>query len=234
MKKFIKKILKSRLFLFLLSKFIALYIRFIFLTIKWQGDSKHILKQYRNDKIILVFWHGRMLMMPFLWHNPKNMHVLISHHRDGEIIARTIKNIGYNLIRGSSSKGGVNAVKEIFKTLKNSAIAITPDGPRGPKRKIGGNLLAFAQKTGVPIILATYSTSNAKIMNSWDSMIIPKPFGKGIAFASDPIYIDKNLSDTELIDKSREIEQIINDMTDLADKKMHLIESLPKDTDLKS
>ncbi|AZL15498.1 lysophospholipid acyltransferase family protein [Rickettsiales endosymbiont of Stachyamoeba lipophora] len=201
LKKRFKATLKSQATLTLFAFLIACYIKLCFLTIRWQGDAKKQLKKFANQSIILVFWHGRMLMMPKLWPTPQLMHVLISHHRDGELIAKVIHFLGYNTIRGSSSKGGFQAIKQILRTLKNESVAITPDGPRGPCFHLGGHLIDIAMMSQRPIVFACFATQNAKIARSWDQMIMPKLFSKGHLVVSEPITLPKGLAkeDTQQI-----------------------------------
>ncbi|MBN8827949.1 MAG: lysophospholipid acyltransferase family protein [Sphingobacteriia bacterium] len=218
MKRILKRILKSHAFIKILALLISIYLKFLHLTIRWQGESKDALKNYKKENVILVFWHGRMLMMPFLWPKPRKMNVLISHHSDGEIIAKTIEFLGYKLIRGSSSKGGTQALRSILTTLKNNSVAMTPDGPRGPRMKISGALTTIAKISGKPIILVTYSTEKAKVLKTWDKMILPKFFSKGYALASQPIYVNKRISEEETKKLELEIEEKINNMTFEVDK----------------
>ena len=184
----LKKIFKQPWFITFAAFLISILLRVIYFSMRWQKSEKNLLVLFANESVILVFWHGRMLMIPFLWKNPNNMNVLISHHRDGELIAKAMKFLGYKTIRGSSSKGGAAALRNILKTLKTESVAITPDGPRGPVFEVGGNLAAIAKISKKPVVLVAYSANPRITLRSWDQMIIPKLFSKGSFQISQPLY----------------------------------------------
>jgi lysophospholipid acyltransferase (LPLAT)-like uncharacterized protein len=121
-------------------------------------------------------WHGEML--PVLWlHRDQAVRVLISEHRDGEIIARVAHALGYGTLRGSSSRGGARALLEIVREIESGReIAITPDGPRGPAHRVAPGILAAAQRTGAPIIGVRATAGRVWRLRSWDGFMIPKTF----------------------------------------------------------
>ena len=118
-------------------------------------------KYYKGKKIdlkpnIILFWHGKLALMPFAFRyykqKNKKAYVMISHHKDGEIIAKIIKLFGLNTVRGSTSKGASNALRSAFKVLnQNDDIVITPDGPRGPYHSISDGPVILAQKKNLKI-----------------------------------------------------------------------------------
>jgi lysophospholipid acyltransferase (LPLAT)-like uncharacterized protein len=131
-----------------------------------------------RQPFIFAFWHGQML--PLLWcHRREGVAVVISSHRDGEIIARIAERLGFRTIRGSSSRGAARALLGIVRELEaGSEVAVTPDGPRGPARKFAGGALVAAQRVGVPIVGVGVSASRAWRLKSWDRFMIPKPFSR--------------------------------------------------------
>lgn len=218
LKKFIKpllkKFVKSTFGIWIISRLVALYIKIIFYTIKWDENQLLKIRQYNSQSVILVFWHGRMLMMPKIWNMPKLTNVMISIHSDGELIAKSIEALGYKTIRGSTGKGGAAAFRKALKILKSESIAITPDGPRGPRNKINGYLLDIAAISGRPILFVNYSVAKSKIAKSWDAMLVPKAFSHGAVLCSDPIYVTKDNKEQLLID----LEAQFNQITDKADQ----------------
>src|ERR1700693_4161044 len=104
-----------------------------------------------NRRFILAFWHGRQLMMPYCYHG-KSIHILISQHGDGEIVSRAMRFFGFKSIRGSTTRGGSQAFREMIRTSRVSDIAITPDGPRGPARNVQMGIIELARLTGLPIL----------------------------------------------------------------------------------
>ncbi|NVM01289.1 MAG: tetraacyldisaccharide 4'-kinase [Candidatus Helarchaeota archaeon] len=163
----------------------------------------------RREGCIPVFWHGEM-MIPMMYHTDKGFYVLVSRHRDGEIIARILKGLGYNLIRGSSTKGGKKVFLEMVSLLRvNNVVAVTPDGPRGPYRKFKIGAVSLAQKSGCPIIPIFICAKNRKVLKSWDKFIIVKPFSKCVISYGEPIYIEENLEKDDLEKFSKELENKI-------------------------
>ncbi len=203
-----KKILKSDLFISACAFVIYLYINLVGLTSRWNYINRHIADEYKDKPFILAFWHGRLLMIPYFKPKRSNVHVVISHHRDGELIAKTQHLFGLKTIRGSSSKGGLKALREIIRVRKEGGIvAITPDGPRGPAQKVGGSAAEIAKMLEVPIIPVTYSMKNAKTAKSWDSFMLPHPFGKGVFVVGQPI----------MPHEADKLEDALNELTNEAD-----------------
>jgi lysophospholipid acyltransferase (LPLAT)-like uncharacterized protein len=203
-----KRILKSDLFLSVCAFVIYLYISLVGITSRWTYINKHIADEYKNKAFLLAFWHGRLLMIPYLKPAGSKVHVVISHHRDGELIAKVQKFFGLNVIRGSSSRGGFKALKEIIRVRKaGEIVAITPDGPRGPAQKVSGNAAEIAKMLEVPIIPVTYSMKSAKTAKSWDSFMLPHPFGKGVFAIGHPI----------MPHEAHKLEDALNELTKEAD-----------------
>ena len=132
----------------------------------------------RRQPFVFAFWHGTML--PLVWlHRGEGVPVVISEHRDGEIIARIVERFGFRTIRGSTTRGAARALLGIVRELESgSEIAVTPDGPRGPARKFASGALVAAQRVGVPIVCLGVTASRAWRLKSWDAFMIPKPFSR--------------------------------------------------------
>ncbi|MBE2983996.1 lysophospholipid acyltransferase family protein [Campylobacter sp. RM9344] len=174
---------------------IYLLMRIIFLTCK---------KTYTDTRLpkhgcVVVFWHGRLAMMSFAYlkfwtkdfNKQKHGKVIISDHKDGEIIARIIKFFGIDTIRGSSSKGGAKALITALKEIKSGVdVIITPDGPRGPRHSIADGAVVIAQKTNSKIYVLNYEADKFWQLKSWDKMIIPKPFSTINFSLSAPFKVD--------------------------------------------
>ena len=143
----------------------------------------------RGQPFIFAFWHGQML--PLLWtQRGDRVAVVISSHRDGEIIARIAERLGYRTIRGSSSRGAARALLGIVRELDaGTEVAVTPDGPRGPARKFATGALVAAQRVGSPIVCVGVSASRAWHLKSWDRFMIPKPFSRIHVVYSDPTAV---------------------------------------------
>jgi len=126
---------------------------------------------------IFTFWHGQMLPLLAEHHRPTT--VLISDHRDGEIITQIVSSFGCRAVRGSSSKGAARALLQLSRTLSEGHdIAITPDGPRGPRHAFAPGALVLSQRTRSPIVLLASYADRVWRLNTWDGFEIPKPFAR--------------------------------------------------------
>src|SRR3954462_14980708 len=141
------------------------------------GDHVHTLRN-TGRPFIFALWHGHLL--PLLWyHREEGVMVLISEHRDGEVVAQAAESLGYGLIRGSSTRGAERALISLVRELEaGHEIAITPDGPRGPARKFAPGALVAAQRSHAPILPVVAVADRAWHLKSWDRFMIPKPFAR--------------------------------------------------------
>jgi lysophospholipid acyltransferase (LPLAT)-like uncharacterized protein len=119
-------------------------------------------------------------MLPLLWqHRGQGVAILISEHGDGEIIARTALSLGFQTIRGSTSRGASRALIGLIRHLEGGGeVAITPDGPRGPRGEFAPGAAVAAQRAGAALLMVRASTRRAWHLRSWDRFIIPKPFAR--------------------------------------------------------
>ena len=141
---------------------------------------------------IFVLWHSRILPLLAL-HKGEDLVLLISRHRDGGYLADLADGWGYKSVRGSTQRGGEVGLLGIVRALQAGAIvALTPDGPRGPRERVQPGAVAAAQHAGVPIVAAGARTSSAWYLGSWDRMCIPKPFAAIDVRYSAPIHIGAN------------------------------------------
>lgn len=139
-----------------------------------------------ESAIILSLWHGQML--PILCaHRGEPCTVLVSEHRDGEIIARILAAFGFSAARGSSSRGGSRALLELVQLVRaGHDIAITPDGPRGPRRSMAPGALLIAQRAGAPIIPLVAHADRKWCLRTWDAFEIPMPFARVTVLYDEP------------------------------------------------
>lgn len=119
----------------------------------------------KGENAIFPFWHGRMLMMPFAREKNGKFCVMVSRHRDGELISRTMGWLGILTSRGSTSRGGVSGLKDIIRLARSGVnISFTPDGPRGPRYVVQAGVIQAAKATGLTIYPVTYSTRKKKLL----------------------------------------------------------------------
>lgn len=186
----LKKKVNSYLQTNILPFILQLLIRFVYVTNK---KRFHYHTKMDNETFIISFWHGDLIMQPHNYRAFKphgNVKVIVSAHRDGEAIRKTVEYLGVGALEGSSTRGGAKAMIGAIKGLKNGIdVAITPDGPKGPIYSIADGIVAIAQKTGAKIICAKSRPSKYWQMKSWDRFRIPKPFGTIDFYMSEPIDI---------------------------------------------
>lgn len=170
---------------YLIYLFICAIYKTMRVTIIGQDNYRNLVQTEKG--VIGVFWHGRMLLMPFLY--PGNdISILISAHRDGEIIANVMKLFGFGLVRGSSKKGGSAALREMLKTLKSGGdLGVTPDGPKGPAETVKPGIAETARMSGKYIIPTTFTASHSIRATSWDRFMIPLPFSRVVLYAGTPL-----------------------------------------------
>ncbi len=158
----------------------------------------------RGERVIVAFWHGRLLMMPFLYADQPRT-ILISQHLDGEYISRIARILGSRVIRGSATRGGVRAVKQMIKALREGChLVITPDGPKGPRGKVKSGVIELAKFTGAPIVPVSFSASRRRLLKSWDAFLLPLPFSRAVYIWGEPIYVESTAKKEE-VSKYQEI-----------------------------
>lgn len=198
----------------------ALYIRFVYLTGRWRTVGGDIPRRFWDEgkPFILAFWHGRLLMMPYCWDRGAVIHMLISQHRDGQIIARTVGHFGIRTVAGSSSSGGARALRLMVKSLKaGDCVGITPDGPQGPRMRASDGIVSVARLSGVPIIPVTFSATRCRFLGTWDRFLVAWPFTRGVMVWGEPIAVPRG-ADVDARDAVRmEIEESLNAITLKAD-----------------
>ncbi len=201
--------------LFLITKVVPflmqLFVRFIYFTSK---KEFHHPKINNKESFVVAFWHGELLMQPFNYKKLKQsgrVSAMISEHKDGEAITKTVEYLGIGSIRGSSTRGGAKALIGALKELKNNNdIAITPDGPKGPRHSVADGIVAISKKSNARILIFNCKASKYWQFNSWDKFIVPKPFGKLEFFIQEPLDIS-NLDVQEAKELIRE-KMLINAM----------------------
>jgi hypothetical protein len=172
-----------------LAHFAALFIRLLRLT--WRVRLVGPEPVFGTRPLVVCFWHGRQVGL-FAHYRPRQVAVLSSLSRDGTLQARILKILGFEVLRGSSSRGGVVGLKGLVDSLKNGCdAAFAVDGPRGPAFKVKpGAVLAAEQTNGIIIPMTTRASKYWTFKKAWDDYRLPKPFAKVEVARADPIYVD--------------------------------------------
>lgn len=175
----------------ILSSLLAGWMKVCFATIRWTYEGREHAEQVWADGggVICAFWHSRIGLSPACWDLTRGQpaKALISLSPDGQFIAKAVALQGFPAVRGSSAnkdkakaaKGGSQALRDGLKQLKIGALAITPDGPRGPVRVMAEGMPLMARMSGAPVLFIGMSCRPAIRLNSWDRALLPLPFGRG-------------------------------------------------------
>jgi lysophospholipid acyltransferase (LPLAT)-like uncharacterized protein len=218
----LKQILKSDAVQRVLAALIAAYVRLLFRFTRWTriNDADVLRRQAAGEPMIVCFWHGRLIQMPEFWDYRRPIHLLGSRHRDGRLILRTVAHFGVRPIIGSSSRGGAQAIREMVQAIRAGAsVCIAPDGPRGPRMRAAGGAVAVAKLTGAPIIAAAASSTNGRVLKTWDRFFLALPFGRGVLICADPLTVPADADDDAVEAARRTLEDRLNAITAEADRR---------------
>ena len=199
------------------------YMRLVRFSGCWRivGGEKASQLAESGQPLIVVFWHGRMMMTPFGWRHSNRVHVLSSAHRDGLIASRTMGHFGVRPVFGSTKRGGAGALLRLGKILRDGDIvAIAPDGPRGPRMRASAGAIHLARLAGAKIIPLTFSARPGPSFSSWDRFMLPLPFCRGVILWGTPMEVARD-ADTATLETCRQLlEQSLTDLTHRADHMM--------------
>lgn len=196
-----------------------LFIDSLFFTTKIEFVGyDEVSRIFSSKKFIFAIWHSRILLPSYI-HKGINCAIIVSRSGDGEIISRVLQNQGHEIVRGSTSRGGIRALAGLIRSLKKRVRpgVITPDGPRGPRFKCKGGIITLAKKVGYPVIPLTYSAKKIKIFNSWDKFILPYPFTTCRIIYGKPVYVEKDADKDQENIYRMNLENELNRITKNAD-----------------
>ncbi len=208
---------------------VGVYIRIVDRTTRWRDIGAELAEPLLEgpDGFIVAFWHERLVMAALLRRRTrKRVFMLVSAHRDGEIIANAVKGYGVEFIRGSAAnprkkskeKGGASAIVDMVSAIKDGhVVCLTPDGPRGPSRKAQAGLIKLAQMSGAPILPSTNAVSRSWRLKTWDRLFLPAPFSRGCFAVTAPIAVPKEAT-PEMAEAARlRLEAALNEISGVAD-----------------
>ena len=171
--------------------------------LRWVNDHFVREQEAKGQNFIYVLWHGQLL--PLLWaHRNRRIAIMISEHRDGEIIARIAQSLGYRVVRGSTSHGAARALLGACREIEAGFdVAVTPDGPRGPAQSVAPGAAVIANRSGAPLMPVAASASRAWRLQSWDRFMIPGPFARVVVAYSGPVWPREESARDAAIDEER-------------------------------
>ena len=188
-------------------------------TLRWERQgTEHLEQVYKEGKrAILVCWHCCTFASTYYWKR-RGIVVMSSQNFESECLARVLRKLGYGLARGSSSRGGLKALAEMARWLRNGKDAgFTVDGPRGPRYEAKPGPMLLAKRTGDAVLCFHVSLQRKIQLNTWDHTQIPIPFSKAFILKGPPIYLAKDANEDELKNKIAEMQSTLDELRDKAE-----------------
>jgi lysophospholipid acyltransferase (LPLAT)-like uncharacterized protein len=191
-------------------------------TLRWRvEDPADMLRNPPQRSVIFAFWHNRIFLLPFLfkkhWSSRQRnrVAVLVSASKDGAKLVRVLEKFDLICVRGSSSRRGSEALREMTQLMNDGYDAgITPDGPRGPKYVVAPGVVSLAQLAGAPIVPVSYDLRWKITLKSWDGFTIPLPFSRATLRLAAPILVSGDADDRQREDKRLELENILTSLSE--------------------
>lgn len=185
------------------------------LRIRHHGDAAVRALERQEQRFLLAFWHRHLLFMRYAYRGTR-MTVLVSRSRDGELIAQVLTRLGYATSRGSTSRGGAGGLRDLLRRARRSSdLAITPDGPRGPLRRVQPGVVLAAAATGLPIVPVALAASRRKLLRSWDRMIVPLPGSRLEIVYGEPLRVPREAKVEEWAPR---LEGVLNELEARAER----------------
>jgi lysophospholipid acyltransferase (LPLAT)-like uncharacterized protein len=181
--------------------------------LEFRGVREYDRKLAGGARCVFAFWHARLMPLVYT-HRSRQIAVLVSHHRDGEWIARLIERLGFATARGSSTRGGEEGVREMLTLARRDhLLAITPDGPRGPAERVKPGLVYLASRTGFPVVPVATAANRSWVFRSWDRFRLPHPFARVVVAYGAPLEVPAELAEDEIERWRVRVEEAIASLT---------------------
>lgn len=161
---------------------------------------------------IFIFWH-EYILFPIYPRGNCDLAMLLSRHRDAEVLARAGHHLGFDSIRGSTYRGGAAAIRELMRTGRTKHLTITPDGPRGPRRVLAQGPIFLASRLQIPLVAMGFGYDRPWRMRSWDRFAIPRPYSRARAIISPDIHLPADLDRDGLEHYRQHVETLMNRLT---------------------
>jgi lysophospholipid acyltransferase (LPLAT)-like uncharacterized protein len=206
---------KAKWHQWLAATVIYLGIRALAATIRFRLDDRsQLFSGAPKEKLIFAIWHNRLALSPILYHRyvlkfspERRMAGMVSASRDGGLLSQIFEHFGFEAVRGSSSRRGPQALVEMTtRAERGYDLAITPDGPRGPRYEVQAGVISVAQLTGLPIVPASYHLNWKIRLKSWDRFQIPLPFARCEIIAGKIIRVPREATDAERVELRKQLE----------------------------
>jgi lysophospholipid acyltransferase (LPLAT)-like uncharacterized protein len=197
----------------------ALAVRLLACTLSIRRDERAVAPLWQaGEPVIYAVWHGRILLLPLLY-GWRRARVLASRSRDGELVTRFVRRFGLEEVRGSSSRGGAEALRLLARSLKQGRdVVVVPDGPKGPAETVKPGIVALARLSGAAIVPLSLGASSEWRLGSWDRFRIPRPFARCVARFGDPISVPRLADRAAEETARREVEAALRALTSSVDQ----------------
>jgi hypothetical protein len=225
----LKRLAQSPLVQAVIGRLLGVYMLVCGWTTRWTTINREAAEAVwrAGGPALVCFWHGRIVLSHRGWLKKSGAQpakVLISHSRDGGIVAAATRTVGHDVIRGSSPrgkdrKGAVEAMRRMIRHMESGgAIAIAPDGPRGPRMQAQMGVVQLAKRMNAPIVPFAWSVSRAKVFKSWDRFVLPYWFGRGVIIWGDALRVPPGADEAALERARVALEAELNRLTAEADR----------------
>lgn len=184
-------------------------------TLEYRGlfYDRSIDTPYGTDQPrIYVFWH-EYILIPLYLRGHSNMAMLLSKHRDADVLDRVAYHMGFDCVRGSTNRGATAALLDMTRRGQHMHLTITPDGPRGPRRKLAIGPLYLASRLGLPIVPLGFGVDRPWRLKSWDRFAVPRPFSQVRGIIGPEVSIPANLDRDQLEVHRQSVERLMNSLT---------------------
>lgn len=214
--------LRQRITLTIVSHFVALLMRVICGTCRVEiRNPQHLMQAQQGDSAaLLLFWHEVIPLAAWRYRG-SGIHTLTSYSYDGELVARVVGHLGIGALRGSSSRGGSDAMHRMSMALSQGvSVIFTPDGPRGPRRELKAGAAVLSARTKMPVIPNAFAATRCWRMKSWDRMVIPKPFSTIVCEYGEPVAACESEDEAAIEAKRAELERTMVALQERLDREV--------------
>jgi len=174
------------------------------LRVRMFGGEDLFERLARGERLIVAFWHNRLLLMPTVA-PAQPFCIMVSTHRDGEIAVRALRRWNVRTVRGSATRGGARGFLQLVRAYRDGcSIAVAPDGPKGPLHVAKPGVIHLARLTGATIYPVSYAASRARSLRSWDRLLVPLPFARIAFVAGEPVEVPRE-ADPERVESLRKL-----------------------------
>jgi lysophospholipid acyltransferase (LPLAT)-like uncharacterized protein len=200
------------------------YIRFLRATMRVEYRGQDALARARatSGQYVLAFWHSRFVLMRYAYPD-RRLVILSSRHRDSRMLAAVMRRFGLTQAWGSSTEAGAAGLRAVLRHVRDGFdVGITPDGPRGPRRRVQPGVVAIARLAGKPIVPVTFSARPARRLRSWDRTLLPAPFARGLFVYGEPVHVPRDADPAAQERVRAALEAELDRLTDAADRELGL------------